>query len=759
MKLKNFTFVFMLFLLAGMGISASAQTPASGDYVFTGATDATWASLGNWSVSDGAGNLTLASALPSASNNVWIPTGTKLSTTTTSTNSNATWTSGSNTVTLSSANANIAVGMYVLGVGIPSGTTVSSISGTAVTLSLNATATVSSASALYFTPVGCKNLYVAGKFTNTSAVNVVGNVTVHGTAGKISITSSQPFYIQGDLTVNATDSLYIGSSNSTAMVYCANIYNYGVVSAYSDYSGLKSYLYIGYNGANPGSGDYTIVNDAIFGNPAISIANPVTKGGGIKLLYSESAASLTIKPSSASVTGYAFNIGAIVSNYSAATSPVSSQPFALNLNQNMSLLWNGAAITLSLQNGNPTTATRTLNIPAGVTVYCGGPFHSNRSVSGTIAQDNFVYNVYGTLDLATNIYYNAGYPADFDLCMTTNVGNTGKITFNLGDGSNPASLVIGKSVKLIKQATQSIDFNFNTNSTVTFATSTAPKNIGSTVFQLQNINPSNGTYNPAVYLFPSKFYNLTLNNDSTILPVSPKYKGTLTKTASSYTIPTWFASTTYNTKMAPGTVVNTGSYYYYVPVVAAAGSYTSGSTSITLLSDTILKYVYPGQVVTSSTSGIPTSTTVSSTGFAAGSTTVPISAATTAAATSALLTFTKGVSAASAPTTTYSDVFTATYNPVLDGSQYLIYLGSTSDFLPTPLSGVNDTKANVAKVYTENKKLFISNANIGDPITVYTITGVKSSSSVVNSSDVSISLSSGIYLVKVGSQVSKVFVK
>ena len=49
--------------------------------------------------------------------------------------------SGSNTVTLVAPNPNLAVGMPVVGVGIPAGTIIDSISGTTVTLSANATVT------------------------------------------------------------------------------------------------------------------------------------------------------------------------------------------------------------------------------------------------------------------------------------------------------------------------------------------------------------------------------------------------------------------------------------------------------------------------------------------------------------------------------------------------------------------------------------------------------------------------------------------
>ena len=665
--------------------------------------------------------------------------------------------SGSSGVTLSSANPLISVGMAVTGSGIASGTSVSSISGTALTLSQPATISSSSAVTLTFSP-NCQHLYVAGLLTTAGTLNCMDSVTLYGTNSKLLAGSGYYLNVGGDIFVSSSDTLFVGSSNSNANVYCKNIFNKGTIKAYSDYSGMKSLIYVGYPWQVAGTGDYYIVNDGVFGTPAITgtSTNSTTpvKGGGIKLLYSELANSLTIEPSSTG-SSYAFNIGALLPNSIITTS---TQSFTLNILENMSLLWNGAGISLSLQNGVQTGGTRTLNIPHNITVYVGGPFHANRTIAGTIAQGNFVYNVYGTLDLASNVYYSAGYPTDFDLCMTTYSGNAGNITFNLGDGTNSASLVLGKSIRLIKQETQALNFNFNTNSTVTFAKSASIKNnLGGTVYTLQNINISNNSYNPAPNLFPAKFYNLTINNDSTILPVAATYKGTYTNTASGYGKSLWVASRTYSlpsytTLATQGAIIPTGSAYYYVPVVTAVGTYINASTAVALTGDTILNYIYSGQVVNGT--GIAASQTVSS----ISGTALVLSAATTAAGTNATLTF-KGTSGVTAPT----GISTSTYSPVLDGTQYLIYLGSTTNFAPTQdtSTGVSLTSndSNSVQVYSNDKTLYIKNANTGDIVSVYSVTGLKVASAVVTSDPTTVDLPTGIYIVKVGNYATKVIVR
>ncbi|MFT3751523.1 MAG: hypothetical protein QM800_01100 [Paludibacter sp.] len=196
---------------------------------------------------------------------------------------------------------------------------------------------------------------------------------------------------------------------------------------------------------------------------------PAGVGSGIFVLYSNQANSFTVKPSPTSTGNYKFNIAAMLPHANIKTTANTQ----LNIKESMSLLRHNG-IGLSIQNNDTCPGTtRTCTIDPGVTVYVGYNFHANRNVT-TNDQGNFVYNVYGTLDLGTyatsanNTTPTAANTSDFGLCMSTVAGNAGTLTFNLGDGTqaNAGSLILGSNVKMIKQRTQTIAVNFKNYSTV-----------------------------------------------------------------------------------------------------------------------------------------------------------------------------------------------------------------------------------------------------------------------------------------------------
>lgn len=737
--MKRLIISFMvLFFLIGIGTKSYGQ--AAGDYVFTQATDTLWATVGNWSTSDGAGNLTVATRTPTATDNVWIPASTskKMVTVPAKTSvSGATLTAGSTTVTLTAANASITVGMAVkvtsatIGtttvstiIGLTPGTYVTAVNGTTVTLSQPAL-TSGTTVALDFYPA-CKNLNVSGllKILNQ-------------------------FVAFGDITVNAG-----GLLTQVSSLFCANINNYGTFNASTNYRSAQI-LYVGYNGTVPGTGDYTIINDGVFGDSKPNV--PAGTGSGIKVNYSNKANSVTIKTSTPSVTGYAFNISQLLPTaYNKSTANTN-----LYIKENMSLLLHNG-IGFSLQNNDtcPNT-TRTCTIYPGVSVYLGYRFHANGAVT-TSDQGNFIYNVYGTLDLGTyasasnSLTASAANTSDFALCMTTVTGNTGTITFNLGDGTqaNAGTLILGSNVKLIKQRTQSIALNFKDYSTVQVT-----GNYGWTMnYQLLNSNV------PALFLFPKSFYNLTFNGAKSIIPVAPVVRGAKIYTSGAYGTANWTASvagttTTANslynsssTSLLPqGSIMYTGTNYYYVPVVRTTSSYSSGTNPIILAGDTILNFIQPAQLaVGSSLSSSVTSLT--------GNSLQLVTAPTPTAAQSNVYVQFYAIQGTTAPTGTSTNAF----SPVFDGTQGLIYLGTT-DFATAAgysPSAVNSPYASNVLVYSNEKnKLVISKANAGDIATVYSISGMKVASAILTSDDTTLGISSGIYLVKVNAYVSKVVVR
>ena len=379
---------------------------------------------------------------------------------------------------------------------------------------------------------------------------------------------------------------------------------------------FRSALYLGFEGAIPGTGDYSIINDSIFGDTAPKVPQGTT--AGIKVLYSNQANSVTIKPSAPSVATGKFNIAQIMPHANMLTTANTT----LNIKQTMSLLIHNG-IGLSVQNNDSCVGTtRTCNIDPNVTVYVGYNFHANRNVT-TNPQGNFVYNVYGTLDLgnyasgSNNLTAAGANTADFGLCMTTVAGNTGSLTFNLGDGTttNAGTLVLGSNVKIIKQSTQTINVNITDNSTVK-----VNGNYGWQMnYQLLNDNV------PALYLFPTKYYNLSLDGAKVVLPVKPGVKGTFTNSSSNvgYTTTNWVASvagvTTNATSLyvaaaslPQGSIVNTGSAYYYVPVVRSVFNYPATTTVLTRANvpanDTIANYIAVGQYASVNTSAVTATT-------------------------------------------------------------------------------------------------------------------------------------------------------
>ena len=727
---KLITSLMVLFFLVGVGTKSFGQ--AAGDYVFTQVTDTLWATVGNWSTSDGAGNLTVATRTPSATDNVWIPAGKRMGTVAGTTSvTGGSIAAGSSTLTLPTKTKSIAVGMAVrnkvqagASYGFAPGTYVTAISSDSLKLTLSQPTTSTNAAVnLEFYP-SCKNLNVNGFLRVSAALAAFGNVTV-----------------------NTSGILTQGSD-----FYCPNITNFGTFNSTAGYRSCKN-LYVGYFGAAPGTGDYTIINDGTFGDTAPKV--PQGNTSGISVLYSNQANSLTIKTSSPSVSTYAFNVGQIVPTGYIKTLANTT----LNIKQTMSLL-KSSGISLSVQNNDSSENTiRTCNIDPGVTVYLGCTFHANRSVT-TYPQGSFNYNVFGTLDLSSYASVNnnttaaAAQTVNLSLCMTTIQGNAGTLTFNLGDGtqSNAGTLILGNNIQMIKQRTQTLALNIKDYSTVK-----VKGNYGWIMnYQLLNSNT------PAPYLFPTKFYNLAVDSAKFVLPVKPIVKGIYTAPTGRAAFTNWIASVSGTTTTAnslynssatsplpQGSIMFTGTSYYYVPVVRTTSSYSSGTNPITLAGDTILNYIQPAQLASGSnlSSAVTSLTSTSLQLVTAPTPTSPV--------TNGFVQF-YAIQGTTAPTGTSAN----TYSPVFDGTQALIYLGG-ADFTKAVVSAVNSpSAASSALVYSDQKnRLVISNATAGDIADVYTVSGVKVASAKLTGDNATLSIGIGIYLVKINASVSKVIVR
>ena len=74
--MKRRLFTFLAVVMALFVVSTNVNAQAAGDLVFTAGTSLEWNIAANWSKSDGAGGYqTWTSAVPTATDNVWIPTG------------------------------------------------------------------------------------------------------------------------------------------------------------------------------------------------------------------------------------------------------------------------------------------------------------------------------------------------------------------------------------------------------------------------------------------------------------------------------------------------------------------------------------------------------------------------------------------------------------------------------------------------------------------------------------------------------------
>jgi len=665
---------------------------------------------------------------------------------------------GSNTVALSETNGFVSPGMLITGVGIATGTLVQSVSGLTLTLSTAATATNATASLTFAQNPTCKTLNATGSFRSVLSFVGTGDINVGATglvtygsnaSGKnlnvSGVVKSGGEFVVGDVIVNAT-----GLLNLNSTMYCKNITNFGTVNATTGYRSAKS-LFVGFDAKVPGSSDYTIINDGTFGDTAPRVPQGTTSG--IKVLYSNLANSLTIKTSTPSISAYAFNIAQILPHANTKTTANTN----LNIKESMSLLIHNG-IGLSIQNNDTCPGTtRTCTIDPGVTVYLGYNFHANRNVT-TNDQGNFIYNVYGTLDLGTyasqgnNLTATAANTTDFGLCMSTVAGNAGSLTFNLGDGTQAkgGTLILGSNVKLIKQRTQTIALNFKDFSTVRVS-----GNYGWTMnYQLLNSNV------PALYLLPKNYYNLTFDGAKSIIPVAPVVKGAKTYTAGAYGVTNWVASTPgtttvatslYNgssaTSLPQGSIVYTGTKYYYVPVVRATSTYLKDSI-ITLVGDTALNFIKPLQ-------GVVGNNLAANVLVLSGNTlSLSAKASATATQSNVFVAFT-GIQGTTAPTGTSTNAFV----PVFDGTQGLIYLGGYEFGAGVTAVNSPDATSNVFVYSTEKNKLVISNATEGDIASVYAVSGIKVATAKLTGDKTTLTIGSGIYLVKVNNTVAKVIVR
>ena len=303
-------------------------------------------------------------------------------------------------------------------------------------------------------------LISTGDSVVTSATAGCNNMTVAGT-----FYNGGTFYVNGTATVNSG-----GVFNMHSTLYAYNISNSGKFwNPSQGYGGSPKSLYLGCGCTftSPatftnafGTANYTLQNDGIFGSTvAQAYASSGNGGSGIYIYYSNLANSVTIQPSSPSVTNYVFTVGALAPFN---TSSSSTQNSTLNINESIALLRYSTVLCFSLQNGDAFSGKRTCNIASGVTVTIAGSFHV-RGSAPAVSQGNMTYNINGTLDFASTATSNT--TNELNLASASTANDTTTVNVN-----NGGLLIIGKALKLIASAAtgQALVFNPMAGSSVIF---------------------------------------------------------------------------------------------------------------------------------------------------------------------------------------------------------------------------------------------------------------------------------------------------
>jgi hypothetical protein len=251
----------------------------------------------------------------------------------------------------------------------------------------------------------------------------------------------------GTLTMGAASDLYV--CNIT--IGTNGTFNSATASNASPYS-RSIYLGVLYISGTktPQTGSYFINNDGQFGGTATGTND------GISIFFSDKATSITMQ-GSASKTGGTVYMARIMAQ--AFADNTSDTNFDFNIKQNIVVNNNSTTgIYFSLQNNkaHKVGTTRTCTIFPGYTLKfaTAGRFHANAGAPAANS-GNFIYNIYGTLDLATN-------NGALELWCSSASGNTQSVTINVGNGTDYAQLKLGRTIRLNRYYSgQSITLNVN----------------------------------------------------------------------------------------------------------------------------------------------------------------------------------------------------------------------------------------------------------------------------------------------------------
>ena len=348
-----------------------------------------------------------------------------------------TTTVGSNTVTVANANG-LAVGMIVTGASIPTGPTISAITGpNTYTLSTNVTPTQGSqltyspgTSGINLTTSAFSNNYTGGTFVNQGTLNlgglagttvIPGNLTINGSTGGTSVnmlTNPQQIAATGNVTINGTGTLNLVGANTLASL---SFNNTGGNAAPT--------VALGTSGTLTLTNGLIVINDSLSFTPTISGTtstlalpnNTITTSGASPdsllisvpllptgALVKNGTGSLILGGTSTFTTGVNLNAGSII--LPASSTPASGTVTSGPLGTGTLTMANGTAL---LSDGTLRTIANAVTIAADATF---GPLAG----SGTALAGNGVI-LAGPVTLTSGIAHTLTVP---DLQNVTTISGT-----------------------------------------------------------------------------------------------------------------------------------------------------------------------------------------------------------------------------------------------------------------------------------------------------------------------------------------------
>lgn len=541
-----------------------------------------------------------------------------------------------------------------------------------------------------------KDMYISGELNS-------GNFTIQlGTNASTTV---------GNLTITSTGKLR--SSNATGgSVNSLNVYG-NTITVDGQLGAAIETNYLGYNAStNPdGGGGFRVYCLAVKANETTTVT--VSGSGKIN-----------------------------VARFYGSTQTTASAPQIIDINTNINILNNNSASVGAFGSiGNTGLSDRLININAGKTVKFTGAtpkssLHRDASTNSGYTSGDFIYNVFGTLDMGKGT---------IRLFTSYTSGNTKSTYLNVKDGG---TLVVGDSIRLqMGQASgQTCGIFPEAGSTVKFGQAT-----GATQFK-NNIGAATAS-------FPATFSNLTIDNAAGLnYPTAFTVNGTLTLT---------------NGKIALGannlTIGSTGSI-----AGASATSYivTDGAgVLVQTVPATTLK-AFPVGTATSYDPVSVTPTTESIFDVKVG-TTLPAVAPSNyfynekvwnispVTASSTLVTLTPSEVTSTAANHVIGHYVNDAYTNVVAAKSGNTYSATFTTFSPfvtgaTDLgTGVENVK-NKLTVSADGNQLVVNGTVAGQAIVVYNAAGQQIKKTLATNNKSMVSLKSGLYFVKVNNQVLKV---